>query len=583
MVQGKHIKISCQVCIKGHRTKDCNHKSIIEPNDPGYNGSRGCLEVISKKGRRKSRIPDQIGGVGLGKVTLNPNNDKFILIEAKLVPKLNDWCPNSKNFKYECEYPCCKKKSKELYINEETSSFLRVPQYCDLTSIEDAKKIGTPVSYKDLPSDFLHNDVNFHSIAQLYPDKSDYSDQDINPYAGIVSNPNPQSSNNSPLPQNVQSKNNAKLATSLNTNSIIPSYSAELNYQVPSATNTSPLNFNLNGDTNQQYHNNQNNNHYQNSNHINNHYNNRNYSNVNSSINQNQNLINHQNPSFFGVNGSSNPTYNNHLAHNNQNFQELEFIHEHPSNIHDVESSDNESGDDDDSDESGDDNESNESDGSDEESEEIESGDDDESDESDEDVESEDEIENDDDNESNESNESDESDESDEEIEESEKGEENEDDSDTIAVSDDSDTIMIDGDEDQDDEDKGNDIYTNNSQSDEDDEDEDDDEFEDEEDLPKFYISPEQQRKLNLARRFRQLLENKSLLQNPYSNDIDLEFTSIYDVNKEIRLVEERIEATKRNGKNYDQYSNHVISTTTSVTKCNNAQNSNGFRCGSML
>ncbi|CCH46421.1 Helicase domino [Wickerhamomyces ciferrii] len=177
MICGQHIKVACQICVRGHRTKKCNHLSIVNLDDPGYNGYRGCLEVISRKGRRSSRIPDKINDSELIQVKLNPNNDKFILIEAKFVPKLNEWCPNSQNFRYECDYPCCKKKPKELYIDEKNSKFLRVPQYCNLNSIEDAKKIGTPVSYKELPTDFLNNDVNYHSIAKLYPDKSDQQKQ----------------------------------------------------------------------------------------------------------------------------------------------------------------------------------------------------------------------------------------------------------------------------------------------------------------------------------------------------------------------------------------------------------------------
>ncbi|CCH42125.1 Histone-lysine N-methyltransferase [Wickerhamomyces ciferrii] len=372
MVYGKHIKVSCQVCIIGHGTKSCNHKSIIESDNPGYNGHRGCLEVISKKGRRKSRIPDRIDGVGNTNddtITLNPNNDKFILIEAELIPKLNEWCPNSQNFRYECDYPCCKKISKDLYINEETSSFLRVPHYCDLTSIEDAKKIGTPVSYKDLPTEFLNNDVNFHSIAKLYPDKSDYPIQTVNPYAETVLKPNPQSTSDESL--NVQSSNNSSISATLNTNPIIPSYSAELNYQVPDVSLIVPLNSNSNGSTNQQHHNNQiinqnnyqtqyqqNNNHYnrlnqfshqnnnqinyqyqlndyqnrnyqyqynlqnqynyQNNSHINNHnVNNTHYFNINGNTNQNNNAINHNTQHFVSLNGLNNLAYHNHLAANN--------------------------------------------------------------------------------------------------------------------------------------------------------------------------------------------------------------------------------------------------------------------------
>ncbi|CCH42131.1 hypothetical protein BN7_1675 [Wickerhamomyces ciferrii] len=360
MVYGKHIKVSCQVCIIGHRTKTCNHKSIIESDDPGYNGHRGCLEVISKKGRRKSRVPDRIDGVGNTKdddiVTLNPNNDKFILIEAKLVPKLNEWCPNSQNSRYEC---CCKKKSKELYINEETSSFLRVPQYCDFTSIEDAKKIGTPVSYKDLPTDFLDKDVNFHSIAKLYPDKSDYPNQ-----AGNI---NAQSTNNtsSQLAQNVQLNNNMILSELLNTNPIIPIFDAKFNYQIHSSEAAARLDSFLNGNTDQQDNNNQgtdqgtdqnidqdinriynnlqfiynqnlinNNHHYNLFNNIHlitcllNSYenliqnnirrNNNDHSIINDNTNQNSDVLNHNNQRFVDVNTSDSPVHNNPLANDNE-------------------------------------------------------------------------------------------------------------------------------------------------------------------------------------------------------------------------------------------------------------------------
>ncbi|CCH44486.1 Halomucin [Wickerhamomyces ciferrii] len=564
MVQGKHIKIACQVCIRGHRTKTCNHLSSINSNDPEYDGFRGCLEVIPKKGRRKSRIPDHIGGFKPGQVTLNPNNDKFILVDAKLVPKLNEWCPNSKNFRYECAYPCCKKKPTELYINEEFSSFLRVPQYCDLKSIEDAKRIGIPVSYKDLPIDFLHTDVNFHSIGKLYPDKSDYPNQSI----GEVINANPQSVNIPVLPQEAQSNNNTDLSESISNNPVTPSYSENLDYQHSNSSTTTSLNSNFNGDTNQYFNKDQNN-------HQNNIYHNRNY--VDNYINgyidnhHNDNIIDHNNQSF-DVNGLNNTTHYNNTADDNQlsvlgtsistnsrphqpsfqsnpivpstfnnsttTTQQLNLAHGEPWKDNDFGSDDDDGSDDDESDDD--------------------ESDDDESDDNESDNNESDDIE------------------SDEYSEFSEDHEEIEEDSDTIVGSDDDDTIMGDDDAEEEEEDKDNDDSTNNSHDVDDDEDDEEDDEEDEEDMPKFYISQEQQVKLNLARRFRQLLRIKSALQNPYSNDIDnLEFSSIYDVNKEIRIVEEKIEVSKGKKGKYHQSLNNVIST--SNTLRNNVQNGNGF------
>ncbi|CCH42827.1 hypothetical protein BN7_2372 [Wickerhamomyces ciferrii] len=226
----KHIKASCEPCINGHRANLCNHYSNLNPSDSNYNESNAYLEVIPKNGRSNNETPDETEDFKLTtqdfSSLLNSNNYKYILTEANLSPTLNDLCPNSDNFSYECTYPCCRKKSKDLYIDEETAIIYKVLKDCAFTSIEE---VGTLVSYKDLPAEFLDEDIN-----NDFDDELSSAPAFPNP---ININPDPQPINN-PLPQPQPINNNINSLNQLSPEDVLGSMNFQPLYLTHSIKNT---------------------------------------------------------------------------------------------------------------------------------------------------------------------------------------------------------------------------------------------------------------------------------------------------------------------------------------------------------
>lgn len=101
MIFGNRLKYACDTCVKGHRARDCLHFNRI---------SEGTVYLIKDRGRpSKGRSAESI-------------RERFKLVSAEIHPELNEVCPNSNQFRFDCFKRCCPRKQlKTIFIKDKSA------------------------------------------------------------------------------------------------------------------------------------------------------------------------------------------------------------------------------------------------------------------------------------------------------------------------------------------------------------------------------------------------------------------------------------------------------------------------------
>ncbi|CCH42126.1 hypothetical protein BN7_1670 [Wickerhamomyces ciferrii] len=169
MIYGKNFKVCCNKCFNDGKIESCNDFDILVPTSIEYNGSKGCLELIpvNWEAGPNDRVNNK-------KVLNDTYKYKFYIVSAELHPKHNEWCLQSDTFKYNCDSPCCETKPTDLYLDDSSVIFMKLPYLYFPERVSDVVELGRQIIPNDLPIEYFNKKFDYYPL-QL---KECYNDHD---------------------------------------------------------------------------------------------------------------------------------------------------------------------------------------------------------------------------------------------------------------------------------------------------------------------------------------------------------------------------------------------------------------------